>query len=144
MNIALLLALAMLVYAFFGIFTSLAGGKIPATLSSAILNGLGAALPLIVWQIQRMGRGEQIPTTPLGLLFSALAGLTVAAFSILLVTMYGRGGELSFVFPVVYGGAIALTALAGWLALGDTFSWTHLAGVTTIVIGIGLLAVPVK
>jgi len=144
MNIALLMALAMLVYAFFGIFTSLAGGKIPATLSSAILNGVGAVLPLIVWHIQRMGRGGQIPTTPLGVLFSVLAGLTVAAFSILLVTMYGRGGELSFVFPVVYGGAIALAALAGWLALGDTFSWPHLAGVITIVIGIGLLAVPAE
>ena len=144
MNIALLLVLAIVVYACFGIFTSLAGGKIPATLSSAVLNGVGGLLPLIIWQIQRMGHGGLIATRPLGLLFSVLAGVTVAAFSILLVTMYGRGGELSFVFPVVYGGAIALTALVGWLALGDTFSWAHLAGVTTIVVGIGLLAVPTK
>ncbi len=144
MNIALLLALAILVYAFFGIFTSLAGGKIPATLSSAVLNGIGGLLPLIVWQVQRMARGDLIATRPLGLLYSVLAGLTVGVFSILLVTMYGRGGELSFVFPVVYGGAIALTALVGWVALGDAFSWVHLAGVTTIVVGITLLAVPAR
>ena len=64
------------------------------------------------------------------------------SFSILLVTLYGRGGELSFVFPVIYGGAIALTAVIGWIALGDAFTWTRLGGVVGIVIGIGLLALP--
>lgn len=144
MNMALLLVLAILVYACFGIFTSQAGGRIPATLSSAVLNGIGALLPLIVWQAQRMARDDLIPTRPLGLVYSTLAGLAVGVFSILLVTMYGRGGELSVVFPVVYGGAIALTAVVGWFALGETFSWLHLVGVSTIVVGIGLLAAPTK
>lgn len=139
-----LLVLAILAYACFGIFTSLAGGKLPASLSSAVLNGVGSLLPLIVWEAQRMTRADLIATRLSGLAYSILAGLTVGVFSILLVTIYGRGGELSFVFPLVYGGAIALTAVTGWLALGDTFSWAHLAGVLSIVTGIGLLAVPAK
>ncbi len=65
-------------------------------------------------------------------------------FSILLVTIYGRGGELSYVFPIIYGGAIAATAVVGWSLLGDTFSWVHLTGVAGIVAGIGLLALPAK
>ena len=144
MSTSLLLTLAVVVYALFGIFVSQAGGKINASLSSAILNGLGGLLPLIIWQVQRVTRGGLVATKPSGLVFSILAGVAVAAFSILLVTLYGRGGELSYVFPIIYGGAIAITAVVGWLVLGDVFSWTHLAGVTGIVAGIGLLALPVK
>jgi uncharacterized membrane protein len=137
-----LLILATLVYAAFGIFASQAGGRIDAKLSSVILNGIGAVLPFALWQVQRITRGGLIASRPSGLLFSILAGLAVGVFSILLVTLYGRGGELSFVFPVIYGGAIALTAVIGWLALGDAFTWTRLAGVVVIVVGIGLLALP--
>ena len=125
----MLLILATLVYAAFGIFASQAGGRIDAKLSSGILNGIGAILPLAIWQIQRMTRGGLIASSPSGLAFSILAGLAVGVFSILLVTLYARGGELSFVFPVIYGGAIALTAVIGWVALGDAFTWTRLGGV---------------
>jgi bacterial/archaeal transporter family protein len=135
-----LLILATLIYAAFGVFTSQAGGRIDAKLSSGILNGIGAILPLALWQLQRMTRGGLVASRPAGLVFSALAGLAVGAFSILLVTIYGRGGELSFVFPIIYGGAIAMTAVVGWIVLGDAFSWMRLGGVAGIVIGIGLLA----
>jgi len=137
-----LLILATCVYAAFGIFASRAGGRIDPKLSSGILNGLGALLPLAIWQIQRMTRGGLMTSTRSGITFSILAGLAVGVFSILLVTLYGRGGELSFVFPVIYGGAIAITAVVGWVALGDVFTWARFAGVTGIVIGIGLLALP--
>jgi drug/metabolite transporter (DMT)-like permease len=139
-----LLILATLVYAAFGIFTSQAGGKLDPKLSSVILNGIGALLPLTIWQVQRMTRGGLMASRPSGLVFSLLAGLAVGVFSILLVTLYGRGGELSFVFPVIYGGAIATTAIVGWVMLGDAFSWLRLGGVATIVIGIGMLALPVR
>ena len=144
MSTNVLLALAVVVYALFGIFVSQAGGKIDATLSSGILNGIGGLLPLIIWQAQRMTRAGGVATKPSGLLFSVLAGVAVAAFSILLVSLYGRGGELSYVFPIIYGGAIAITACVGWLVLGDVFTWARLAGVVGIVAGIGLLALPAK
>lgn len=144
MSTTALLVLATFTYAAFGIFASQAGGKIDAKLSSGILNGIGAILPLAIWQIQRMTRGGLMASRPSGLVFSILAGLAVAVFSILLVTLYGRGGELSFVFPVIYGGAIATTAVVGWVALGDAFSWARLGGVAAIVIGIGLLALPAR
>jgi transporter family protein len=139
-----LLALAVVVYALFGIFVSQAGGKINPTLSSGILNGIGGLLPLVIWGVLRMTRGETVATKPSGLLFSVLAGVAVAAFSILLVSLYGRGGELSYVFPIIYGGAIAITACVGWLLLGDAFTWARLAGVAGIVAGIGMLALPAR
>jgi drug/metabolite transporter (DMT)-like permease len=140
----LLLAMAVVIYALFGIFVSQAGGKIDPTLSSGILNGIGGLLPLVIWQTQRMTRSEGVVTEPTGLVFSILAGVTVAVFSIILVSLYSRGGELSYVFPIIYGGAIATTAAVGWLVLGDVFSWTHLAGVAGIVAGISLLALPAR
>lgn len=144
MSTTALLVLATITYAAFGIFASQAGGKIDAKLSSGILNGIGAIMPLAIWQLQRMTRGGLMSNRPSGLVFSILAGLAVGVFSILLVTLYGRGGELSFVFPVIYGGAIATTAVVGWVALGDAFSWARLGGVGAIVIGIGLLALPAR
>lgn len=144
MSTTLLLVLAVLVYAAFATLTSRAGGHIDARLSSGVLNGVGGLLPLALWLVVRTARGAMVPTRPAGLVYSVLAGLAVGLFTILLVTIYARGGELSFVFPIIYGGAIALTALVGWTALGDTFSWLHLASVAGIVVGIGLLAVPAK
>lgn len=139
-----LLILATVFYSAFAIFASRAGGRIDASLSSAILNGLGALLPLVVWLLVRETRGNLIPSRPSGIMFSALAGVTIGIFTILLVTLYARGGELSYVFPVIYGGSIAITAVVGWAVLGDRFSWLHLAGVIGIVASIGLLAVPTR
>jgi uncharacterized membrane protein len=144
MSTTVLLVVATLVYAAFGILASQAGGRVDPKLSSAILNGVGAALPFALWQVQRMSREGLIASQPLGLVYSVLAGLAVGVFSILLVTLYGRGGELSFVFPTIYGGATALTAVFGWVILGDAFSWVRLLGVAGIVFGIALLAAPVR
>ena len=144
MNTAVLLVLATFVYALFAIFTSQAGGRVDARLSAGILNGIGGLLPLILWQVRRMSGAHLEPSLPSGLAYSVLAGIAVAAFSIILVSIYGQGGQLSFVVPAVYGGAIAITAVVGWTVLGDVFSWPHLAGVAGIVVGIGLLAVPAK
>jgi drug/metabolite transporter (DMT)-like permease len=144
MSTGVLVVLATVLYAAFATFTSRAGGRVDSRLSSGILNGVGAVLPLLIWLALRATRRSMIPTRPSGIIFSVLAGATVGVFTILLVTIYGRGGELSFVFPVIYGGAIALTAIVGWAVFSDNFSWLHLVGVTGIVAGIGLLAVPIK
>ena len=75
-----------------------------------------------------------------GVIYSVLAGIAVGVFSIVLIRIYGRGGQLSFVFPMIYGGAIALTAIIGWLVLRDDVSVLRVAAVCLIVAGIGLLA----
>jgi uncharacterized membrane protein len=144
MSTAVVLVAATLVYAAFGILASQTGGRIDPKLGAAILNGVGAALPFVVWQAQRMSRVELLTTEPSGLAYSAVAGIAVGVFSILLVSLYGRGGELSLVFPTIYGGATAITAVFGWLVLGNAFSWIRVGGVAAIVLGIALLAVPVR
>jgi hypothetical protein len=50
---------------------------------------------------------------------------------------YARGGTLSFVFPTIYGGAIALADCVGWTIVKRSQSALHVVGVGLIVAGIG-------
>jgi len=140
-NIALPIAAGVVIYALFGTFNAQAGGRIDAALSSTIFNGLAALISLgvVLWQ-RHASETVHVAAQLSGVAYSLLAGVAVGAFSILLIGIYGRGGELSYVFPAIYGGAIALTAVIGWLLLGDTVTSMRVLGVGAIVAGIGLLA----
>jgi multidrug transporter EmrE-like cation transporter len=140
----LLIVIGVVLYAAFAIFNSRAGGRIDPSLSSAIFNGLGAAIPLLVYLILRGAERGATATTAAGVVYSVLAGITIAAFSILLIALYGRGADLSVVFPIIYGGATAVAAVVGWVLFGETASVLKIIGVVAIVCGAGLLAVPGK
>jgi transporter family protein len=140
-TIAVPIALSILVYTLFRIFNAQAGGRIDAALSSVIFNGLAAAIALGVVIVQRLGSSTQVVLRPSGVVYSVLAGVAVGVFSIVLIKICGRGGQLSYVFPTIYGGAIALAAIVGWLVLKDDMTPLRLASVCVIVAGIGLLAV---
>ena len=140
-NLVVPIALAIVAYALFGTFNAQAGGRIDAALSSAIFNGVAAAIALAVVAVQRLAGSAPVALRPTGVIYSVLAGVAVGVFSIVLIKIYGRGGQLSYVFPTIYGGAIALTAAVGWLVLKDDVTPLRLAGVCVIVAGIGMLAV---
>ena len=140
LNIAVPIGLAIVVYALFGTFNAQAGGRIDAAVSSSIFNGLAAIIALGVVVVQRLSGEPQVVVRASGVIYSVLAGIAVGVFSIVLIRIYGRGGQLSFVFPMIYGGAIALTAIIGWLVLRDDVSVLRVAAVCLIVAGIGLLA----
>jgi transporter family protein len=139
-NIAVPIGLAIVAYALFGIFNAQAGGRIDAAVSSAIFNGLAALIALAVVVGQRLSDESPVVLRASGVVYSVLAGIAVGAFSIVLIRIYGRGGQLSFVFPTIYGGAIALAAIIGWLVLRDEVSVLRVAAVCLIVAGTRLLA----
>ncbi len=140
MNSALLVIFAIVFYALFGLCTSKAGGRIAPVASSVIFNGLGALVCLAALLVGRFGGQAHAQLTRSGLVYSVLAGLAIAVFSVLLIRIYARGDTLAVVFPTVYGGAIALTAAIGWLTTKDSFSIGRACGVALIVVGIGLVA----
>jgi transporter family protein len=140
-----LIIVAILMYVVFAVCNSQAGGRIDASLSSVLFNGVGALLSLGYYLALRVVRPDQIlATRSSGLAFSLIGGVAIAAFSIVFITIYARGGALSYVMPTVYGGAIALTAIVGWVILRDSFSLAHAAGVAAIGGGLVLLALPAK
>lgn len=140
LNIAVPIGLAIVVYALFGTFNAQAGGRIDAALSSAIFNGLATIIALTVVVVQRLNGESSVVLRASGVIYSVLAGIAVGVFSIVLIRIYGRGGQLSFVFPTIYGGAIALAAIIGWLVLKDDVTVQRVVAVFLIAAGIGLLA----
>jgi len=140
-SIGIALVASVLAYALFGTFNAQAGGRIDPALSSTVFNGVAAVLSLVVVLLQKYAaHSTTIPTRVSGVVYSLLAGVAVGAFSILLINIYQRGGQLSYVFPVVYGGAIALTAVIGWLLLSNAVSPLRLTAVAIIAAGIVLLS----
>lgn len=140
-NVAIAVAAAALLYALFGAFNSRAGGRIDPALSSAIFNGVAALLSLAVFLLLKYAsHASVLPTRASGAAWSVAAGVAVGVFSILLIAIYGRGGQLAWVFPTIYGGAIALAFVIGWLVFRDAVSPLRVAGVLAIVAGIAMLA----
>jgi uncharacterized membrane protein len=141
MYLLALILLATVCYALFDIFAYRAGNNIDANLSSVIFNGLGMILPLILYVFYKSIQGTQlIATTTSGIIYSILAGVSIAAFSVLLIKIFEQGG-LAYVVPLIYGGVIVLTALVGWTIYNESVSWLQAIGIFIIMIGIVLVVV---
>ena len=141
MNVSSLIVLAVIVYTVFAFCNARAGGRIDPSLSSFIFNGIGALIGVVAYAVQRYAfSATLIPAKSSGVAYSVVGGLAIGVFSIVFITIYGRGGHLSFVLPVVYGASIALGACVGFLFLGEPVSMMRVAGVAAIVGGIALLA----
>ena len=139
MSNAVLVALASLVYATFAVLIGQSAKGLNPYLSTAIFNTLGGVTPLAVYLFLRPKEGSDLSAaTPSGYICAVLAGLAIACFNILLLHISSRGG-VGYAIPAVYGGAIILSALAGWFLLGEPFAGLHGAGVAFIAVGVGML-----
>ncbi len=119
-------------YSIFAVSARLAGGNIDEWLASVFYNGVGMAVPLVVYFSSEVkGRA-----TTRGLFFATLAGVAIMLFSVVLGRIYNRGGHLAFVVPTLYGIAIVSTSIFGWLALKEKVSALSGMGVALIVAGI--------
>ena len=142
MSVGVLIVLAALVYTVFAICNARSGGRIDPSLGSFIFNGLGAVVAIAVYVVQVVVRHvEPIAAEPSGIVYSVIAGFAIGTFSVLFITIYGRGGNLSYVLPVVYGASIAISATIGFIVFKEPVSTARVVGVIAIVGGIGLLAV---
>ena len=143
MSTVMLIAIAVVLYAMFGVFVSRAGGRIDATLGSFIFNGLGAIVPLVALYIARVMHHGHITATRQGYGVLSPRGLCDRRFlDPPHQDLWSWAGTLSFVFPAIYGGAIALAAGVGWVTVRNSFSVAHVLGVGLIVVGIALTALP--
>ena len=131
-----LIALCAVFYAGFEIFAALAGGKINSWLAAVFYNGIGTLIPLIIYVSTTANKGK---TTWKGILFASLAGIAIMLFSVLLANIFNRGGNLSYVIPVIYGSAIVFSGMFGIFVLKDKVNPIELAGLVLIILGVGLV-----
>jgi|ERR1035437_10571781 uncharacterized membrane protein len=141
MPLIILIILATIFYTLFDIFASKAGNRVDANLSSVIFNALGALIPLAVYAYLKFAKGAKlIATSSSGVMYSLLAGISIAIFSILLIKTFEKGG-LAYVIPLIYGGSVALASLAGWLIFRESVSALQMVGIAVIIVGIILVIV---
>ncbi len=142
METSLFVVIALVSYSMFEIFSSQAGGKIDANLSSSIFNGLGIVIPLgsyVIYNILK--RQETLPSTPKGIIFSVIAGIAIAIFSIVFVKIFEKGGNVSFVIPLIYGGSIVLTSIISRVWLNEKISLGNIVGLVLISLGFLIIVV---
>jgi len=141
MSTSTLVAIASLVYAVFAVSIGQAAKSMNVYLSTAIFNTLGGLTPFVAYLVLPSARAGGLSASTLpGYIYSVLAGLAIAGFNILLLTVSSRGG-VAYAIPAVYGGAVVLSALAGWLLLGEPFSGLHGAGVAVVAVGVAMVVV---
>ena len=135
MEVVILTGVCAVFYALFAICAGMAGGSIDKWLASVLYNGVGTVVPLILY-LCGTGTGR---TTWKGAAWATLAGVGVMLFSVVLARIYNRGGNLSFVVPALYGGAILISSAFGWLVLRERMTWLSGAGLALILLGIACI-----
>jgi len=114
-----------------------AGGKLNDNLAATLFNGIGAIVPLVIYVAIKSKSSTE--TTTAGIVYSLLAGLSIAVFSIILVNLFARAENVSFILPAIYGGTIVLGALAGLFVFKESLSGVGMAGLIFITMGVGIL-----
>ena len=136
MEAILFAIIALIFYTLFQVCIGRTGGEIDANLSAFIFNGLGAIIPITFYFLYRLSKKvSTVPTTKMGVVYSVLGGVAIAVFSIALVKAFEKGGNVSLVIPLVYGGSIVLAALIGSLGYGEKVDPWHMLGLVLISLG---------
>ena len=131
-----LIAAAVLFYAIFIIALSRSAGKLDDALGATLFSVISAILPLFMYLAAKASKPkEMVPTTKHGILMIVLAGVAVGVFNLLVLKIFQKG-SLGYVMPLVYGGAILLSSLAGWLWFSAAINTWQVVGILLVVAGI--------
>ena len=115
-----------------------ASGRVGDTLGALVLESTAAAGIALTYVLGL--RGPSVPSTRLGLFFSAISGLGISAASILIFASLRRGGPVAATGAIVLGGGVAISALVAPWAFGETWSLRRVVGVAFAVAAIVILS----
>lgn len=130
--------IAGVLYALFDLFVAKGSAHSDAFAANVIFNGIGALLPLIVFVVLR-ARHTQGHTSKYGIVMDIVAGILIAVFSVILVKLFARGGNVAYVLPAVYGVVVVFGALLGHFVLKEQVSMLQLAGIVVTAVGVGMV-----
>lgn len=137
MNLFITLALAVVAYTGFGIFTAKAGGKIGDLMLGLLTNVVASAVLAVAYVLLR--NKSALPATRTGYIYACLAGLAIGAFSFLVANLFNRAENISFIMPVIYGATLVLVSIIGLLFFKDHATPLGLIGLAVTALGIGLV-----
>ena len=130
--LALLTAVA---YGLFNVFASRAGGKIGDAFGAGLLEGT-AALVILVFAVATRASTR---ASAAGVRWSVLAGIFAGVGTLAYVSMFRRGGGLTFAGPIAFCGSMVVMVAAGVLLFHEPLSAKRAAGLLLGVLSIALL-----
>lgn len=124
--------------AFRNIFYKIGTDKMDAAFSAMILSVTMASVAISYFFYQRLSQGQPIlsSTNIKGIVFSIIAGASLAGANIFLGYAYKAGGMASVVGLIQNGFAISLTVLIGITLLGEDIKPMQILGIITAAAGI--------
>lgn len=129
-------AIATVGYAFFQFFSARAGGKIDGGFVPIIVNVIAVIVPLLFVLTKIVNKEQFVQTQRSGIMFSLLAGFSIATFAIAFHKIFQHGGNLSYVSPIIFGGSIALATSLSLIFLKETLSIYHVLGIFLVLTGL--------
>lgn len=127
--------------AFRNIFYKIGSQNADAGLSAVVLSLAMAATAVTYFIVQRLSTNQPIALAlnTTNILFSAFAGISLAAANIFLAHAYKAGGMASVVGILQNALAISLTIAVGLTVLGEGVKPTQLLGILIAFVGIFLI-----
>lgn len=140
MNIWILMFISAVGYAGFQFFSAKAGGRLDYLLSAIVINVVAVIIPLTLLLNGIFQKNAVVTTQKSGLIYAGLAGISIAIFAIAFQKIFQQGGSLSFVSPLIFGGAIALSTILSLLILKESINIYHILGILFILGGIACIS----
>jgi drug/metabolite transporter (DMT)-like permease len=133
----LYIVLALVSYTVFILANRFASQRIQSVLAVALINIMAAIIPvaIVIWKTSKHTIGP-FSWTPIWIAIAG--GLCVAIYSIFLSKAFATT-NVAIVLPLVMGGIIALGSVSALVLFGEKISLLQLAGLTLVVIGMGLV-----
>lgn len=129
----LFIILSLFFYTIAIMFGTVASRSADTNLVSAIMNSLSAIIPIAV--ILPILNRKLFVDSRVGILMAIVAGIAIALFTLALNKSYSVN-KVAIVAPIVFGGAIFLSAILSNIVFREKIDFTQ--GVGLIFLGIGL------
>ena len=119
------------------VFIKLSSVRASPIVNNLIFTGVAAIVQLSVFFFYKL-KGAPLTVTARGLSFSALGGLCLGIYTVMLFLTFSQI-PVSKASPVIYSGAILLASGFGMLLLGEGVSWQKLVGITLLIVSLFLV-----
>lgn len=121
------------------IFFKLINGKIHSGLSGIIINFF-SVIPVLIFTILARLQKQEINSTPVGILYSILAGLSIGCITLAMFKMFSQpGSNLSLAVPVMRVSVVLSAIIFGVLLFHEAVNFKFVLGMIFSLSGLFLL-----
>ena len=136
--------LAALFFGIYNIFTKLAAGRLSDSLAAFVVEFSAAALLLGYILTASSLRDDLVKANPWGIFYAVLAGICVAAGSVLYFNTFRNEGTLSVAGTVVWAGSTFIVISAGLILFKEKLDLLTASGFILTLGGIAILSFAVS